>query len=566
MPIMKSDDLAESVSTVATWRESFRRMARHHWTMAALFAAASLAVSIGISCARWPVPQVHDEFANLLAADTFFEGRLANQPHRHWQHFETFHVILQPAYASKYPPGQGAVFAFGQSLTGEPIVGLWLLTALTVVACYWMLLGWTSPRWALLGGLLVVIHPGYHLVWGQIYWGGTLAMLGGSLVLGAALRIVRRTHASDAFAMSTGAIILAASRPFEGFVFCLFIGAWVLVRWMHAGIPSPWIALLLKTVAPQATILLVGGIGLARYNQAVTDDPLKLPYAIHEATYGQAPLFHGQAPATRSYRHEVMERFHSGWAMDWYRRQQSLAGFLKTKWQATRAAANFFVPPLLCLPLLMLALRPRLWARGRFAAPLAIGALTFLASLSCLWNFPHYLAPLAPTLLIATVAGIRYFDVTGRRRFGPWPYAEALIALQACLFTAQAIDRAVTPVGGWHLQRSKILANLENSPDRHLVFVRYEPRHNTHQEWVYNRADIDHAKVVWARAIDPASDRALMDYFDDRKVWLLEPDLQRMTLVDRDSITLASDATPRAAAPQMPHSRPAYQSRASHAR
>jgi hypothetical protein len=562
---MKKDDLVEPVNAAGSWREWFRRTARHHWMMATLLAAASLAVSIGVSCARWPVPQVHDEFANLLAADTFCEGRLANPPHRHWQHFETFHVIQQPTYASKYPPGQGAVFAFGQSLTGEPIVGLWLLTALTVIACYWMLLGWTSSRWALLGGVLFVIHPGYHLVWGQMFWGGTLAVLGGALVLGAALRIVRRTHVSDAVAMSTGAIILAASRPFEGFVFCLCIGAWMLLRWMRAGIHTAWTALVLKTIFPQAVVLFVGGLGVAHYNHAVTGDPLKLPYAVHEATYGQAPLFHGQAPATRSYRHEVMEQFHSGWAMDWYRRQQSLAGFLKTKWQAIRAAANFFVPPLLCLPLLMLALRPRLWTRGRLAASLAIGALTFIASLACLWNFPHYMAPLAPTLLIAIVAGARQFDAVGRRRFGPWPYAEALIALQACLFTAQAMDRAVAPVGGWHLQRAKILANLENSPDRHLVFVRYEPRHNTHQEWVYNRADIDHAKVVWARAMDSVSDHELMDYFADRKVWLLEPDLQRMTLVDRDSITLASDATPPVAAPQTPHSRPAYQSRASHA-
>jgi hypothetical protein len=41
---------------------------------------------------------------------------------------------------------------------------------------------------------------------------------------------------------------------------------------------------------------------------------------------------------------------------------------------------------------------------------------------------------------------------------------------------------------------------------------------------VYNGADIDGSKVVWAREMDAADNLELMRYYGDRKVWLVEPD------------------------------------------
>jgi hypothetical protein len=72
--------------------------------------------------------------------------------------------------------------------------------------------------------------------------------------------------------------------------------------------------------------------------------------------------------------------------------------------------------------------------------------------------------------------------------------------------------------------RAAIQHWLTARPRNQLVFVRYESGHNPSQEWVYNGADIDHSKVVWAREMDPAENERLMNYFHDREVWLLRAD------------------------------------------
>ena len=72
---------------------------------------------------------------------------------------------------------------------------------------------------------------------------------------------------------------------------------------------------------------------------------------------------------------------------------------------------------------------------------------------------------------------------------------------------------------------------LSRLPDRHLVLVRYQPDHNVLADWVYNEADIDRSKVVWARDLGAAQNAELLDYFKDRTVWLLIADDKNPQLV-----------------------------------
>ena len=54
--------------------------------------------------------------------------------------------------------------------------------------------------------------------------------------------------------------------------------------------------------------------------------------------------------------------------------------------------------------------------------------------------------------------------------------------------------------------------------------MRYTGHQNPHEEWVYNRADIDRQQVVWAQDMGAEENRKLTEYFKDRSIWLLEPD------------------------------------------
>jgi hypothetical protein len=67
-----------------------------------------------------------------------------------------------------------------------------------------------------------------------------------------------------------------------------------------------------------------------------------------------------------------------------------------------------------------------------------------------------------------------------------------------------------------------VLNKLEAEAGKHLVLLKYGPRHPSMSEWVENPAQLDQAKVLFAHWTDSAQAEVLHRHFPDRTVWLLE--------------------------------------------
>ncbi len=479
-------------------------------------------VAASISAVRLPVPRIHDEFSLLLAADTFASGRLTNPTHPLWQHFETFHVIHEPSYASKYPPLQGVMLALGQ-LAGHPIVGAWLATGLAVAACCWMFQAWLPGRWALVGACAVALHHGIQFYWGQSYWGGAVPMAGGALLYGAWGRLRRGPRLSAALLMALSVGILANSRPFEGMVACVPVGAALLVHWISARKASSWVWFR-DVVAPAAIVLAIVGSAMAYYNGRVTGDPLRLPYQVHEETYSDTPLFVWQDPRPKPvYRHAAIRDFYADWVHGWYTDQKSIASAAAN----SAALLPFFLSPFLAVTMVMLpwiARSPRM----RFA--LAAVGVVLVATLALPWEpRAHFLAPVGSLLFLLMLQGLRQLYQSRRvGRMVVW----GILAGHATLFTVAALRYPNVELPAWSTARMRISERLEAEPGKQLVLVQYGQDHSPHEEWVWNAADIDAAKVVWARTTSDVATQQLRAYFSDRRTWILDADARPAPLLE----------------------------------
>lgn len=511
--------------------ETFRRASKHRIAcVLGIFAAVVVMRLCLLPLIPVPVPVLHDEFSYLVGADTFVSGRLANPAHPMWVHFETFHVNMQPTYQSMYPPAQAMAIALGQKLTGEPWVGVLLSVALMCAAFCWMLQEWMPPQWALLGAIFCVIRFGTFSYWVNSYFGGAVAAIGGALILGVLPPMRRGLTLIQVVIFVAGLFLLANSRPLEGFLFSIPFLISLLI--LLARSPLPRRQLLSHIVVPGVLLLGTMAAWMLYYNWRGTGHALTMPYMLNQVTYHVSrPFFFQKMYPPAHYNHPEMRAFYMFHELPdvlpsrtWWGMQMLLARNFYCYYV-------FLIWPFLLLfvPGLLLALR-----RRELHVVLA-GLLLMTAGLTPqIWPaHGHYAAPGQGAILLIVLIALRALASASHPRFYQF-FARAtvfVIFLWMLVPLAERISNPYlfdTPEGRLddniprEIQGATLQSRLSQLPGQHLILVHYPLHDIPSQDWIYNRADIDASKVVWARDMGEEANKELLRYYPNRQVWYVD--------------------------------------------
>jgi hypothetical protein len=527
------------------WVEPYaRRLApRTAWCMLLLAALPVALRLLLLPNHSVPSPDVYDEFAHLLAADTLRHFRLANPPHSLPQFFETFFILQRPSYSSIYPIGQGLVLAIGWMLFGSPWAGVVLSTAAFCALCYWMLRAWTTPLWSLIGGLLAVMEFGPLNQWMNDYWGGALTAAAGCLVFGALPRLKAAPRERDAILLGIGLAIHLLIRPYESIFLLIAVALFFLPL---ARAPKTMRAV--AKVAPATLLIVAAALGITLLqNKQVTGSWTTLPYQLSQYQYGVPvaltfqpnPVPHANLTAEQQMDYRMQRSFHGN-------NTDTLSTYFLRLEYRVRFYRFFFLAPLyLVLPLFLFSTR-------RFSLFWITSTLiVFTLGINFFPAYQlHYAAACTCLYILVAITGLQRLSslqVHGR----PAGRGAARIVLFLCaahfgfwyglhLFDRSGVSQALLPYETWDAinhqnpqRRILVDRELERIPGQLVVFVRYNyPQHPFQDEWVYNRADIDHARIVWARDLGPEEDEKLIRYYPYRKALLLEPDVRPPQLRD----------------------------------
>jgi hypothetical protein len=347
-------------------------------------------------------------------------------------------------------------------------------------------------------------------------------------------RIHRPAPAILALVLGAAAAGLGFVRPFEGAGLVAAVLVYLLLKDRRAAL---WLPLL---------VVLAAGLALfCYYNFRVTGDVLLHPYLHYLETYVGKSLLRGQEERTISYRHLELELMLSTMGLHSSPAQMVLRKFF---------AGAFPFRPLSGVLLLAVGFLAAWTSRTRIFAILLIVAAGTAAAAN--YSLPHYLAPHFGVVTVLVAVGFERL-LAWRPRGRALGMALALGVLLGSWFSAadafykmlsnrrdlRFLTRTLgvveyppysmnyapdSPVRTAELVR----ARLKAIAGPHLVFVRYNSRHDPQFEWVYNSADLASQDVIWARAYTPQSRNRLRAEFPNHRCWILEPDLRPYLLED----------------------------------
>jgi hypothetical protein len=494
------------------------------WKPAVALAVGTIALRLALlPLLHAPVPVVSDEFSHLLLADTLLDGRVANPTHPFWEHFETLQVIQKPHYGSDYFPGQAAILAGSRGMVGSAWAGVLFECFIFLLVLYWMLRGWMPSRWALVGVALAALRFGIGSYWVNAFHGGFLPATGGALIAGVFPRMLKRATILNGAVFGLGVAILAMTRPFEGILYCVPFVAMLVwkLRWTE----------LIRVSIPVAVIAGAAVVLLGMYFERVTGSPFVTPYQVNQKAYGWPMGLAWAKPAKIEFRNIELKRYYD-YELGEKEKVDGPVDFVEYLTFRIQEYWRFFLGPALTIPLIMIA---RVWRRRRMLI-LGLAGAVFAILLEGAAS-PHYLAPATAVIVAIVVECCRHLHAS-KIRIVPVLFATMALVL-ALRIGAQNLGLPYTQelnYQSWcckvqgNMNKIRITRDLERTPGTHLVFVKTKTSDFNLLQWIYNAADIDGSRIVWARDLGPARDAELANYFHGRQVWVVDPNVEPATL------------------------------------
>jgi hypothetical protein len=273
-----------------------------------------------------------------------------------------------------------------------------------------------------------------------------------------------------------------------------------------------------RLVMPCAMVLLIGAAWMGYYNFRITGHVLRLPFMEYAGQYDLYPKFWFQSRRPfPGYRNESQLWVHMVFEKGSYEQLRTVGGFVQIS--AIRTYQWLHQSLSLLVLVVPMAVGFSIWRDVRIRWVLvALGV--FLVGL---WaeNFvlPHYTAPALPLVLLVVMVG--WQKLWQRGHATRWVFARVV----GIGFVAGALFSSAHGVSAdSRIVDQQTLVSLEAplQTGRHLVFVRYEPGYQFDNELVYNAADLDQSRIIWARYFGPEDDAPVVSHFANRRAWILD--------------------------------------------
>jgi len=260
-------------------------------------------------------------------------------------------------------------------------------------------------------------------------------------------------------------------------------------------------------------VTLAGLAFTAYYDRSVTGDPFLIPYNAYNARYLSAPNFIWQKPyPLRTYpTFEMTTRYTI--FRHYYERSRNVPDFLigscKRVAEILATANPSLRRPSWINTLRLYAALPLIFALG-VNRRLVIAAIVFAAAILQItwWPQTHYLAPAVGLFAVLYAGGLQRMLDRGDGLIA-WSCVAVAFALALAAWPEAFSERA--PRGG----RMEVTEKLSGRLGGQLVVAGPECF-----DMVFNAADIDRSKIVWAHSA-PDGLQPLLDYYKDREVWRL---------------------------------------------